>query len=399
MKKADSPPLDAAALGASPSASVPRAIAGAMPAAASPIRTAEAPADGFKPLSLALQGGGAHGAFTWGVLDRLLDEDDLRFDRISGSSAGALNGAAFASGYATGGREGARASMALLWRKIAEAGTLLTLFQLPLRKPGLGVWDDAMPLMSPWQTNPLAIEPLRYVLQSVVDLDALHSPEAPQLHVNAVNVQTGHSRVFGPRELSIETLMASACAPFLFQPVTIDGVGYWDGGYAGNPMLWPLFGASSEVDVLLVELTPVLRREPPISPRDIINRINEIASTAGLVAEMRAIGFMNELAARAPEAVGHTRVRMHVVSLPDVLPEAEPSTKRTIGVLFFQTLREAGRRACDAWLAEHKNSLGVRSTVDIGERYLAPHEQGTRGITPFEQLGGVREHAALEKTG
>ena len=341
------------------------------------------------PISLALQGGGAHGAFTWGVLDRLLDEDDLRFERISGTSAGALNGAAFASGYAQGGREGARKNLALLWQKVAQAGSLMTLFHLPLRKPGLGVWDDALPLTSPYQTNPLAIEPLRYILHSVVDVDALRNPAAPELYVNAVNVQSGHSRVFGPADISIPALMASACPPFMFQAVPIDGVPYWDGSYAGNPMLWPLFAATRDLDLLLVELTPLFRPETPTTAKNILNRINEIASTAGLVAELRAIGFMNQLAAEAA-AEPHTRIRTHVISLPETMEETEPSTKRTVGALLFQSLHEHGRRACGDWLDAHKRSLGVRSTVDIGKRYLAPHEQQPgSAITPYAQLRGA----------
>ena len=196
-------------------------------------------------LNLALQGGGAHGAFTWGALDRLLEEEDIDIGRISGTSAGALNGAALATGYAMDGRAGAKANLALLWRKVSEAGAPMTFLLLPLRKPGMGVWDDAMPLLSPYQTNPLALEPLRYILSTVADIDVMKRPEAPRLFVNAVNVHSGYSRVFGPQDMSLDAILASACAPLMFQAAQIDGDSYWDGSYAGNPMLWaPLRGRS-----------------------------------------------------------------------------------------------------------------------------------------------------------
>jgi len=321
-------------------------------------------------LNLALQGGGAHGAFTWGVLDRLLEDEDIEFKRISGTSAGALNGAALASGLAVGGRAGARKNLEKLWSQVAQVGALMSMLLVPLKKPGLGIWDDAMPLLSPYQTNPLSLEPLRSVLASVVDEKALQSGAAPRLYVNAVNVSTGLSRVFGPGEVSIAALLASACAPLMFPAVEIDGESYWDGSYAGNPMLWPLYEGELDTDILMVELTPLVRPETPTTAKNILNRINEIASVNGLAAEMRELELVNA----ASFADSGPCVRMHVLSLPDGLAdgEFEPSTKRTVGPLLFETLRRKGYGACNEWLAAHRGSLGIQSTVNIASRYLAP---------------------------
>lgn len=326
-------------------------------------------------LNLALQGGGAHGAFTWGVLDRLLDEDDIDLGSISGTSAGALNGAALATGLSTGGREGGKKNLAALWREVVKAGAFMSLLHVPLKKPGMGVWDDAMPLLSPYQTNPLSLEPLRYALSSVVDVAVLKSPEAHPLYVNAVNVNTGRSRVFGPDEMSIDALLASACAPLMFRAVQIEGESYWDGSYAGNPMLWPLYESTADVDIFMVELTPQKRAETPTTAKNILNRINEIASINGLVSEMRALDLVNRSA-------GKESVRVHVLSLPetDVEGQVEPSTKRTVGAMLFESLRRRGYGACSDWLVANRDALGRRSTVDIAGRYLAPYRQGKSTI-------------------
>ena len=326
-------------------------------------------------LNLALQGGGAHGAFTWGVLDRLLDEEDIELGSISGTSAGALNGAALATGLATGGRAGAKKNLAVLWQEVVKAGAFMSLLHVPLKKPGMGVWDDAMPLLSPYQTNPLSLEPLRYVLSSVADVEVLRSPKANPLYVNAVNVNTGRSRVFGPEEMSIEAILASACAPLMFPAVQIEGESYWDGSYAGNPMLWPLYEGAPDADIFMIELTPQTRTGVPTTAKNILNRINEIASINGLVSEMRALYLANRSA-------GREALRLHVLSLPetDAEGQVEPSTKRTVGPFLFESLRRRGYDACSVWLAANRDALGERSSVDIAARYLAPLRQGQSTI-------------------
>lgn len=316
------------------------------------------------PLQLALQGGGSHGAFTWGVLDRLLDEEDIAIGQISGTSAGALNGAALVSGLAHGGRAGAKDHMNRLWHGIAAVGTPMTWLMTPLRKPGLGLWDDAMPLVSPYLVNPLSMEPVRALLAGLVDVDALNAASPNGLFVNATHVNSGRCRVFGPGEHSLQTLLASACAPMVFQAVVIDGQSYWDGGYSGNPSMWPLYSQAQKTDILLVELTPMHRAETPTTAKNILNRINEIASIQGLVAELQAIDAMNR-------AAREVDVRMHVVSLPDAgtALEIEPSIKRTVALELFYALRRRGVAACEAWLATRRGSR-LPPPVDIGMRYL-----------------------------
>src|SRR4051812_26104039 len=224
-------------------------------------------ADRRMRLNLALQGGGAQGAFTWGVLDRLLEED-IAIERISGSSAGALNAAALATGLARGGNAAAKEHLALLWDQVAQAGWPLTFLMLPLRKPGMGIWDDAMPVLSPYQTNVMGMEPLRAILHRVMDQSLLRAAsEAPALFVNAVHVQSGRSRVFGPGDMCVDAVRASACAPLTYQAVQIDGESYWDGSYAANPPLWPLYCHNLDTDILLVELTPMQRDETPMSAK------------------------------------------------------------------------------------------------------------------------------------
>lgn len=315
-------------------------------------------------LNLALQGGGAHGAFTWGVLDCLLDREDLAIGDVSGTSAGALNGAALVSGLRSGGRSAAKANLSLLWQRVAQAGAPMTLMMLPLRKPGLGLWDDAMPLLSPYQTNPFALEPLRYVMSEVANVEVLKAPGANALFVNAVNVHTGSVRVFGGTELSVDAILASACAPLMFQAARVEGESYWDGSYGANPSLWPLYDASHNVDILLIELAPLYRPETPTTAKDILNRINEIASVNGLTSELRALALINR-------SVPNADIRTHVISLPDSGPdtELEPSIKRTVGPVLFESLRHSGYAACSAWLAAHRATLGLRSSVDIHQRY------------------------------
>lgn len=319
-------------------------------------------------LNLALQGGGAHGAFTWGALDCLLDQHDLEIGRVSGTSAGALNAAALVTGLAKGGRAAAKDNLAMLWQKIVEAGTPLTFLLLPLRKPGMGIWDDAMPLLSPYQTNPMALEPLRYILNSVVDVDVIRASHGNPLFVNAVNVHTGYSRVFGPQDISVDAILASACAPLMFQAARIDGEAYWDGSYAGNPMLWPLYEQTFDTDIFMVELTPLYRPETPTTAKNILNRINEIASINGLLSELRALDLINRTVPQAD-------IRLHALSLQDAgtAAEIEPSIKRTVGPILFESLRRTGYSACASWLQANRNSLGVRSSLSLEDRYLSKY--------------------------
>ena len=266
--------------------------------------------------------------------------------------------------HRSGGRSAAKANLSLLWQRVAQTAAPVTLLTLPMRKPGLGLWDDAMPLLSPYQTNPFALEPMRHIVSQVADVDVLSAPGANALFVNAVNVHTGCTRVFGGADLSVDAILASACAPLMFQAARIDGQSYWDGSYGANPSLWPLYDASTDVDILLVELAPQYRPETPTTAKNILNRINEIASINGLASELRALALINR-------SVPDADIRMHVISLPDTGPdiELEPSVKRAVGPVLFESLRRSGYAACTAWLASHRGALGARASVDVHDRY------------------------------
>lgn len=320
-----------------------------------------------------MQGGGAQGAFTWGVLDRLLEED-FDIGRISGSSAGALNGAALATGLARGGKKAAKENLARLWDGVAQAGSLLSFLLLPIRKPGMGLWDDMQPLLSPYQVNPVGMAPLRHILQQVVDVPLLRQAgSATSLYVNAVHVQSGRGCIFGPAEMSIDALLASACAPLSFQAVEIDGQAYWDGSYAANPSLWPLYDNNLDTDILLVELTPLHRAETPMSAKNILNRINEVASLTGLLAELQTLKAVNR---NVPAA----DIRLHALSIADkqgATLGTEPSIKRTVDRVLFEMLRQEGRRAAGAWLHEHGEKLGHQASVDMDARYFSASTMAT----------------------
>lgn len=332
-------------------------------------------------LNLALQGGGAHGAFTWGVLDRLLEEEDIDICAISGTSAGAMNAAVLLDGFVEGGRARAKEQLGEFWMEISRLGAIFnpappTPFQ-GYMPAGFGLdWlagfnplDMITRTFSPYELNPLNINPLRQVLENVLEVKNLQSHI--KLFVSATNVETGQSRLFKGNEITIDVLLASACLPFVFQAVEIDGVPYWDGGYMGNPAIWPLIYKSDCNDVLLVQLNPIVRPGVPKHAIDIINRLNEITFNSGLVSEMRAIQFVKKLIheGRLDEHEYHD-MRMHLVAPPDELHNMNASSKMNTDWHFFEMLRNSGRASMDSWLKKHKKDLGKHSTMDIEEHFL-----------------------------
>lgn len=333
-------------------------------------------------INLALQGGGAHGAFTWGVLDRLLEEEDIEITAMSGTSAGAMNAAVLLDGYVEGGRARAKAQLAEFWQEISRLGAIFNPAPaVPLQgymPMGFGLdWlagfnpvDMLTRTFSPYDLNPLNINPLREVLENVLQVENLH--HQIKLFVAATNVETGQPRIFSDGEISIDVLLASACLPFVFQAVEIDGVPYWDGGYMGNPAIWPLIYKSNCDDVLLVQLNPIVRPGVPKHAIDIINRLNEISFNSSLISEMRAINFVKKLIreGRLDEHEYHD-MRMHLVVPPEELHDMNASTKMNTDWMFFQMLQESGRTAMEQWLKKHKKDLGKRSTLDIEEHFLA----------------------------
>lgn len=332
-----------------------------------------------KSVNLALQGGGAHGAFTWGVLDRLLEERRIEIDAISGTSAGAMNAVVLASGYQKGGRDGARAALENFWRAVSRDGRLSPI-QRGLMDRLLGNWsldknpfflamDVATRFVSPYDFNPFNINPLRDVLEREVDFDALRKNRDIRIYLSATNVHTGKVRVFQSKEITADVVMASACLPFLFKAVEIDGTPYWDGGYVGNPPLFPFFRSGEGGDILLVQTNPVIREQTPQSARDILNRMNEITFNASLASEFRAIGYVNRMLGSKllRRLAGKTtpEVRLHRIESGEGLLELTSSSKFNIDWSFFQHLRDIGRNATDEFLKRHYRAIGRRSTLDL----------------------------------
>ena len=340
-----------------------------------------------RSISLALQGGGSHGAFEWGVIERLLEEDDLEIGAVTAASAGAMNAAALASGLATGGREGAKTTLARFWRAVSNAdgrnGTIFGdsgVWSAVLQPDWLKAtpawrWAESLgATMSPYEFNPFNLNPMREVLQKSVDVDAIrdHCPIA--LFIAATGVRTGKVRMFRREELTIDHLLASACLPTLFHAVEIDGEPYWDGGYLANPPIWPLVYADTPDDVLVVTLNPFVRDEAPKSPSEIMDRLNEITFNAALSAELRAVAFVQKLLDEGmlkETARGrYRRLHIHAITADGHLRDLSMASKFTTDWAFLTGLRDRGRLAADAWLAEHLTSVGVKSTVDLKAEFL-----------------------------
>jgi NTE family protein len=327
-------------------------------------------------IDLALQGGGAHGAFTWGVLCRILEEDWLTIEAISGTSAGAMNAAVLASGYAKGGRAGAREALDRYWRKVSEAGRFSPFQRTPLDVL-LGRWTlDSSPLfvamdmmsrvVSPYTLNPTGANPLMDILAEEIDFDAI--ADGPiKLFISATNVRTGRNRVFRNAEITPQVLLASACLPTLFQAVEIDGESYWDGGYSGNPTMTPLIKESTASDTILVQINPVERPGTPRLARDILNRLNEVSFNAVLLKELRMMALLQrEALTKGSEAARWARMRMHRIT-SDAMIELGYSSKLNAEWEFFTMLHDEGRRSAEAFYRDHRDAIGKRSTLDLLE--------------------------------
>ena len=336
-------------------------------------------------LNLALQGGGAHGAYTWGALDRLLDEGDIEFDSITATSAGAMNAAMLVTGLAQGGRKQAQALLAEFWNRITEnaAGprSPFTIFALPPDPKVMNAFYAISPAhiagewltrnFSPYQLNPLNLNPLRDLLADLVDFEAVCRGSGPTLFVNATNVRKGRPRIFSGDEITTEALLASACLPSVFQAVEIDGEAYWDGGYMGNPAIYPLVHGAKCRDVLIVHINPIVREETPATAPEIANRINELSFNASLMREMRAVEFVQRLLDEGVIPEGKwKRLRIHSVRDDETMRKFGVATKSTPDWAVLTRLKAAGAASMDAWLAEHKDKIGVRDSVDIRAEFL-----------------------------
>ena len=325
-------------------------------------------------VDLALQGGGSHGAFTWGALDRLLDVDWVDIEGISGASAGAMNAAVFAYGFAAGGREGARETLATFWRRVSEAARFSPFQRSPMDMM-LGNWTlDNSPmfiatdlmarLVSPYALGGIGGNPLRDILDSTIDFRRL--ADGPiKLFITATNVRTGRGRVFRRHEITADVLLASACLPTMYQAVEIDGEAYWDGGYSGNPTLTPLIRECCSNDTFLVQITPVERPKLPQSARAIASRVNEISFNAVLLKELRMIALLRRSAdPGSGEGARWAAMRMHRIH-GDVMVELGDSSKLNAEWAFLRMLFEEGRRCAEAFAREHGAAVGHRSTFDF----------------------------------
>jgi len=325
-------------------------------------------------IDLALQGGGAHGAFTWGVLDRVLEEPWLRIDGISGTSAGAMNAAVLVHGFIRNGADGARVGLEDFWRKVSCAARFSPFQRSPLdvllgrwtldHSPFFVAMDIMARVVSPYDMNPMGANPLRAILAETVDFGLL-SQSPIKLFVTATNVTTGRGRVFRNSEITPDVLLASACLPTMFQAIEIDGEIYWDGGYAGNPTMTPLVRECNSHDTILVQINPVERPGTPRSARDVLNRLNEVSFNAVLLKELRMIALLRRVAHPVDdEGARWAGMRIHRVA-SDIMLDLGYSSKLNAEWPFLTMLRDRGRAAADAFLAAHRDDLGRRSSLEL----------------------------------
>ena len=334
-----------------------------------------------KSINLALQGGGSHGAFTWGVLDRMFEEDRLWVEAISGTSAGAMNAVVAAQGMYDNGAAGAREALEAFWRAVSKAGQASPMKRTPFdvmmgnwsldANPGY-LWMDMLNrLASPYDLNPFDLNPLRDVVEGFIDFKKVAGEKDMEIFISATNVETGRARVFHRHEIDLDVVMASACLPFMFKAVEIDGVPYWDGGYMGNPVLFPFIDHSPASDILIIQINPLHRPGTPKSARDIQNRVNEITFNASLLRDLRAIQLIDRLIDEgALSDTQYRRMNLHMIDdgCRDML-DMGASSKLNSEWAFLRHLFEIGRNAADRWLRVHFDDIETRSTLDLGQMF------------------------------
>ena len=325
-------------------------------------------------LNLALQGGGAHGAFTWGVLDRLLEDPSLQLEGLSGSSAGAMNAVVLADGWLKGGREGARSGLAAFWTEVGKQmpWTMVTqgegdAISLAPASKWLANWAG---YFSPTQLNPFDLNPLRDLLNRLVDFEQLRARSPFKLFVGTTQANSGRLRVFREHELSVDVLLASACLPKIHRSIEIDGEPYWDGGYCANPAVFPLFYDCESPDVLLVLLSPLRREGTPRSVEEIEARIVELAFSANFMREMRMFAQATDYSSPGFLTLGRLerrlqRMRFHMIDSSRLVSLQRTETKALAHRPFLELLCGQGRERASAWLADDAEGVGKRSTVDV----------------------------------
>jgi NTE family protein len=340
---------------------------------------ASAPTGGTKAINLALQGGGSHGAFMWGVLDRLLEDERLSFDGITATSIGAVNAVVLADGLAAGGREGAKNLLRTFWRGMSDAASFSVLgpsfidqinptFGLDY-SPGYVFWDMITRFMSPYQLNPLDVNPLRDLLDEVVDFERVRQQRIVKLFVSATTVRSGKVKVFTNAEITADHVVGAACLPFRMRAPEIDGEAYWDGGFMGNPAIFPVIYGCEARDIVVIQVTPTERLELPTDARAILNRMQEISFNSSLMREMRAISFVTKLIDDR-KLIGGKRIHVHLIEAEDVISKLAASSKMNAEWRFMTYLFSIGRERADKWLTDNFGSIGSKSTVDLDDKYM-----------------------------
>ncbi len=333
-----------------------------------------------KRVDLALQGGGAHGALTWGVLDRILEDERLEIAAISGTSAGAMNAAVVADGLQRADRQRARQGLYEFWFAVSEAARFSPIQRSPWDRlignysldysPSYLFFEKLTQLFHPAQLNPLGINPLRDLIARQVNFDEVNACRKVKIYVTATNVRTGQAHIFRQPNLSADAVMASACLPFMFNAVTIDGEAYWDGGYSGNPALYPLVDDESCRDLIVVQINPMTRQQPPTTAREILNRINEITFNSALIKELRSIHLLHQLIEAENLQLERFRaMRLHLIHAEREVEQLSASSKLNAEWSFLIRLRDQGYRWADEWLHAHYDDLGIRSSFDLGELF------------------------------
>ena len=330
-----------------------------------------------KSINLALQGGGSHGAFTWGVLDRMFQEDRLWIEGISGTSAGAMNAVVATQGMHDNGATGAREELEKFWRAVSVAGQGSPIKRTPLdvlfgtwsldNSPGYVMADAVSRMASPYDLNPLGINPLRDLVERFIDFDKVNGCADMGLYISATNVETGRARVFHREEVTLDVVMASACLPNMFKAVEIDGVPYWDGGYMGNPVLFPFINHSPSSDIVIIQINPLLRPGTPRNARDIQNRVNEITFNASLLRDLRTIDLIHRLIENGALTNNEYRtMNMHLIDGCEDMLALDASSKLNSEWAFLLHLRDLGREHADRWLGTNFDKIEVESTLDLG---------------------------------
>lgn len=339
-----------------------------------------------KLINLALQGGGAHGALAWGILDYMLEDGRLEVEGFTATSAGTMNALAFAQGMHEGGRDGAREKLKEFWWEVSKAGVVFSpVHGNPFERMwGFGngenpfayfMFDTMTRMFSPQQFNPLNVNPLRDVIDKVIDFEKIRSCKKLKLFISATNVRNGKTKIFNREDITLDVALASSCLPFLFHPVEIDGEFFWDGGYTGNPALYPLFYETTSCDIVLIHLNPLYREEVPDTAPEIMNRVNEVSFNASLLKDLRAIAFVKKL-------IEHDMIKdeykhlykdlmVHPIRADDMMKEYSISSKFDTDWNFLTTLRDAGREGMRVWIKNHFDNIGKKSSVDLNDEFLS----------------------------